>query len=91
MTRTRSITADKTAMDAAPSDEKGLFLTVKSEVIDTDMKSDMSNFGVMLESPVQAFGNPSLPPAPLVPSGLQRSKYQVHWISVATVGPVTPS
>jgi hypothetical protein len=72
MTRTRSITADKTAMDAAPSDEKGLFLTVKSEVIDTDMKSDMSNFGVMLESPVQAFVNPSLPPAPLVPSGLQR-------------------
>ncbi|CAK9224107.1 unnamed protein product [Sphagnum troendelagicum] len=59
-------------MDAAPSDEKGLFLTVKSEVIDTDMKSDMSNFGVMLESPVQAFVNPSLPPAPLVPSGLQR-------------------
>ncbi len=72
MTRTRSITADKTAMDAAPSDEKGLFLTVKSEVIDTDMKSDISNFGVMLESPVQAFVNPSLPPAPLVPSGLQR-------------------
>lgn len=72
MTQTRSITADKTAMDAAPSDEKGLFLTVKREVIDTDMKSDISNFGVMLESPVQAFGNPSLPPAPLVPSGLQR-------------------
>ncbi len=59
-------------MDAAPSDEKGLFLTVKSEVIDTDMKSDISNFGVMLESPVQAFVNPSLLPAPLVPSGLQR-------------------
>jgi hypothetical protein len=72
MTRTSSITADKTAMDAAPSDEKGLFLTVKSEVIDTDMKSDISNFGVMLESPVQAFVNPSLLPAPLVPSGLQR-------------------
>jgi hypothetical protein len=59
-------------MDAAPSDEKGLLFTVKSEVIDTDMKSDISNFGVMLESPVQAFVNPSLPPAPLVPSGLQR-------------------